>query len=75
MPVLEEMDRVETESGGNTAILSLLAQCETKVNDILFDESDEAQQHLSKLMKLFNHKISGTSCVALCLQRLRSQRQ
>ena len=54
----EDLDSVETPKPPPTtkhisAILSLLAECETKVEDIMFEESDEAKYHLSKT-KLFN---------------------
>ncbi|MPC88274.1 hypothetical protein E2C01_083174 [Portunus trituberculatus] len=56
------MDSVETPKPAPTtrdifAILSLLAECETKVKDLMFEESDEAKT-LSKLTKLFNLKLN-----------------
>ena len=41
-----------------SAILSLLTECEEKVKDYLFEESEDAQHHLSKLLKLFDSKLN-----------------
>ena len=57
------MESVETPKPAPTtedisAIFSLLADCETKVDDFMFEESEEAKHLLSKLTNLFNIKLN-----------------
>ncbi|MPC88203.1 hypothetical protein E2C01_083100 [Portunus trituberculatus] len=79
----EEMDSVETPKPAPMtkdifAILSLLAECETKVEHLLFEESDEAKHLLSKLTNLFNLKLSEKIAArqqTLIIKFMRNQRE